>query len=188
MHVIPWGLLPFLSCTGFALAQEPEEPEPPAFEGDPFALIERDDKLIDLQWRRNADGRLEWAIAGDQAKWRPLFDDSLANAFRVGGLASFVVPLLHNGDLLSLTDGEGHLRRLQLPTDTAALAAFARGTPSARVEELDRLVAVDVLRSRADDAAKTALARLVDDASAPAAVRARAALAPVVRERLGQGE
>lgn len=187
MRATPRSLLPWLLCAGTVLSQEPLEQEPPAFEGDPFAKIEHDDKLIDLQWRRAANGDLEWAIAGEkEAKWKRVFGESLESVFGITGFASYVLPLVHHGDLLSLTDGEAHFRRLQFACDTRALLAFAKAplskTPS-RIDELDRLVAVDVLRSRADEAAKAALAQLAADADAPAAVRARAGALPG-RERL----
>lgn len=183
-----WSLLLFASAL---LAQQPDEPEPAPFVGDPWQLIERDNKLIDLQWRRDANGDLEWAIAGQKdAKWKRLWGNGLADVFAMGGLAGYAVPLLHHGDLLSLADGEQHFRRLGLATDTAALAAFARAplgkTPS-RVEELDRLVAVDVLLARGDEA-KAALAQIAGDEKAPAAVRARASRTAPPRERLRADE
>ena len=184
--------MPLLVCTAVVLGQEPQESEPPPYEGDPYAKIEREDKLLDLQWRRDAKGNLEWAIAGSkQPKFARVFPDDLAAVLGVGGLASWVAPLLHNGDLLSLTHGEMHLRSIGRAIDTPALVAFARATPAAspsRTDELDRLVAVDVLRSRGDDAAKAALVRLAADADAPAAVRSRAAAGPPQRERLGAAD
>jgi hypothetical protein len=95
--------------------------------------------------------------------------------------------LLHHGDLLSMTDGEGHFRRLQIAADTEALTAFARaplGKTTPRIDELDRLVAVDVLIARGDAAAKEALARIAADEGAHAGVRARAAGKAPSRERL----
>ncbi|HZN40191.1 MAG TPA: hypothetical protein VFD82_15400 [Planctomycetota bacterium] len=188
METFARGSLPFLLLAAAAFAQTPDETEPPPYEGDPWERIERDEKLLDLTWRRNADGDFEWSCAGAKgAKWKPMFGDSLRGAMGVGSYASYVVPLLHNGDLLSLTHGEQHLRRLGRAVDLETLVAFARaplGAAASRIDEMDRLVAVDVLRSRDDEACKRALAQLAGDAGAPAVVRTRAAAAPVVRERL----
>jgi hypothetical protein len=178
-----------LSLSVSVLAQAPAEPERPLWQGgDPFEKLQRDDKLVDLQWRRNANGDLEWAIAGDKKpKWARAFADGLDGVLGQGGLAAWITPLLHRGDLLSMTDGEGHFQRVQIATDTPALAAFARAplgkTPS-RVDELDRLVAIDVLIARGDAGAKQALAQIAADDNAPAAVRERAAGKAPRRERL----
>lgn len=184
-------VLPWLLTVSTALGQRTEEPDPPAYEGNPFERIERENKLVDLQWRRNGSGNLEYAIAGAKdAKFKRVFGRRLDEVMSLGSLAGFVAPLLHHGDLLSLTDGEAHLRRLGIATDTAALAAFARsdmGKAAASLAELDRLVAVDLLAARADGPAREALAGLANDASAPAAVRARAGVAPR-REHLGTGD
>ena len=192
MEALARGLSLLLMFAGFALAQEPVEPEPPGFEGDPFEKIERENKLIDLQWRRDAKESLEWSIPGRKdAKWRPMFGETLDGVLGPGGMSSYVLPLLHRGDVLSLTDGEAHFRRLGIATDTAALLALARAPllkSSPAVEALDRLVAVDLLRSRTDDASKRAVAQLASDTVAYGAVRARAAAATIARASLGAGD
>ncbi|MDO8348646.1 MAG: hypothetical protein Q7T30_00300 [Planctomycetota bacterium] len=183
--------MPLLVCTAVALGQQPEEPEPPRYEGDPYAQIERESRLIDLRWRRDANGHLEYAIVGaKEPKWKRVLPDDFAEVVAIGGIAGWVVPLLHHGDVLSLTDGDAHLRHVGRAIDTAALVAFARApfaAPAQRLDELDRLVAVDVLRARGDEAAKAALARLAAEASAPI-VRTRAAAAPPLRERLSAAD
>ena len=63
MDVIARGTLPWLLAAAL-LGQEPERPEPPPYVGDPWERIERENKLIDLQWRRDANGDLESSIAG----------------------------------------------------------------------------------------------------------------------------
>jgi len=149
-------------------------------ERDPDAVwksIEQHDRLIELRWRRDASGNLEYApAANDQASFQRLFAKGLANAVDTLSLAGWGALLLHGGDVLSLTDGARHLGRLGIDTGDAQLAAFVRSAMPPHgtgLALLDRLVAIDLLRRHGTPDAR----KLVDE------LAATESLAPELRER-----
>lgn len=142
--------------------------------------VEKQERLIELRWRRDAQGNFEYAVAvaaEKDPKWQPWFSEGFTRALGVIGACGPLALLGHSGDVLSLTDGERHLQRLGVSLTTGDLAAFVR-TPlpeAARdVALLDRMVAIDVLRARSDADAKVLVTQLGADATLPNGLRERA--------------
>jgi hypothetical protein len=149
-----------------------------------FGRIEQDNRLLALQWQRGADGALQWKDATDEdSKFEPLFARGIAAA--PVGWTPFAF-LLHHGDVLSLTDADFHLRRLAVDLTTVELHRFVRRPPPdalPELDELDRAIAIDLLRQRGDHEANTALAAIAADKKLSAALQQRAA-PNYVRQRL----
>lgn len=152
---------------------------------DWFAKIEKDNRLLALQWQRAADGALQWRDPAEEpADYRPLFVlEPLLAPIGPSPLAA----LLHHGDLLSLTDAETHLQRLGVATTTAELLRFVRRPlPSAlpELDELDRRIAVDLLRQRGGKDESGGLAAIAGDKKLSDALRKRTTPPNHARQRL----
>jgi hypothetical protein len=160
--------------------QEPRGQEP---RDAAWKSIEEHDRLIELRWRRDAKGNFEFARAAvKEPEWSPWFAPGPLASVQVLGVAGPLALLGHSGDVLSLTNGERHLRRIGVAMTTGDLAAFVR-TPLADgmrdVALLDRMVAIDVLRRRDNAEAKLVAAQLAADGSLDPALRRRAGEQPV---------
>ena len=147
------------------------------------ARLQEQDHLVALEWQRRADGALWWRDAGDAAvPAESLFPVRLDR--REVDPVPIVLTLLHRGDVLSTTDAERHLQRLAVSTRTQDLLQFLRrpaGSAPAAIDELDRMVAMDLLRRAEDAEAQAARPKLCTDASLAPALRAR--LAPPLPTR-----
>lgn len=153
-----------------------------------FANLKEGGPLAPLEWRRNAAGDLEFKPVDEtDAKFTPWFGKGIAEAVNATGFVGMVMVPAHNGDVLSLTDAERHLRRLGIVSTTAELAKFVRSPLPERLRDvalLDRMVAVDLLGRRGDDEAKAARTAIAVDATLNAALRERAAARTTARRGL----
>ena len=146
--------------------------------------------LIALDWRRNAAGDFEHKIADaieKDAKFEPWFGKGLVEAMNATGIAGWVMFFAHHGDVLSLTHGEHHLRRLGIGSTTADLVTFVRSPLPEQLRDvalLDRLVAIDLIARRDDDEAKAARSALAAETTLDAQLRERAAPANFPRRHL----
>ncbi|HLQ39265.1 MAG TPA: hypothetical protein VK348_15760 [Planctomycetota bacterium] len=169
------------SCLGALVVLLPAA-APPAQEPLPQTFAERvraGNDLVTLQWRRDRDGNLQCAPVGaDDAAFQPLFEGGIASGIATSGAAGFMALVFpHRGDMLALTDGNAHLRRLGLGTADAEVRQFiATPLPAERPElaALDRMVAIDLLARRGARTAAAELRHLAEDASMPATLRRRA--------------
>lgn len=164
MHPIPQRLLPLAASLATLLPAQ----EAPTAE-DAAKRFAATGDLLEMEWRRDAAGRLETTPKGENA-WRPLVADSLLESMQATGAVGFLMAWLHGpNDLLGMTDAERHLRRLGVATSTAELRQYlptplAKDAALQKAELLDRLVAIDLLRRRGD---KNAVADLEAFAGRP---------------------
>ena len=153
-----------------------------------LANLKRGEPVIALEWRRSAAGDLEFKPPQDAAaKFAPWFAKGIADAVATAGTIGMVMLPAHHGDVLSLTLGEHHLRRLGIARTTPELVTFIRSPLPELLRDvalLDRMVAIDLLHRRGDDGAKAACAAIVADAALAGPLRERAGGAKPARRSL----
>src|SRR5262245_18247137 len=143
--------------------------------------------LIELRYRRTAQGLLEVASGEGGARgFERLFpdDNPLGGSLSSTGMFGVLMLFCHgSGDLLAMTDAERHLQRAQVGTSAMDLRQFLATPPPAgdavraRVDLLDRMVAIDLLRRGGHKGAVAEWTALVTREDTPAPLRARAAQA-----------
>src|SRR5262245_2458509 len=136
-------------------------------------------ELIEMQWRREACGRLSTCPKGSD-DWQPLVHDKFAETFEVTGAVGFVMAWLQGAnDYLGMTDGERHLQRGGVTTTDVELRTFL-ATPlpadadARRGAMLDHMVAIDLLRRRGAKSAIGDLSTLMKREDLPPELRRRA--------------
>ena len=144
--------------------------------------------MIPFEWRRNAASDLEFKAPWDKkAEFAPWFAEGIVEAVGATGIVGLLMLPAHNGDVLSLTHGEHHLRRIGIASTTPDLAKFVRSPLPEQLRDLallDRMVAIDLLARRGDGEAKAAHAAIAADATLAAPLRERAAAVKPARRRL----
>jgi hypothetical protein len=142
--------------------------------------------LIELRWRRDEHGLLE--VASSEGGARPFEPAFPPHVLRVGPYARTGLPLMllftqGEGGLLGVTDSERHLRRAgfevaPVPLRQFLVAPFPAGDPvRARIDLLDRMVAIDWLQRHGHRGAVAELIALTARADTPAPLAARAKMA-----------
>jgi hypothetical protein len=148
--------------------------------------LREENRIIELDWRRDSVGDLEYAPAGAKnPEFQKLFAKGLWHAFQTTGFCGPLSMLVHRGDLLSMTDAERHLGRIHVGGSDEALLQFVRRPAvTAETDALDRMVAIDLLRRHGGASATAALRQIADDDKLAPALRERAVAAAPVRARL----
>lgn len=166
------------------LALAAQEPDGEQWNSMLRSRMERGEDLIELRYRRDEHGVLEVASCEHGAvPFHVMFSaDRLprADTALVWGLGALFLVGDGEAGVLGAVDGERHLRRIGVDMTTVGLRQFlltpvsSADAERARVEELDRVVAIDTLRRGGHRGVVAELIALAADGKTPPLLAARA--------------